>query len=95
VFHFTDSTHRFVFVDHLNAQASGTGVLGNEYVINQTVTVTQIFSTGEVFNFAAHQNVIGKGDAPDFLSHQVMHATITPDGKVAAFAEQTKAECKG
>lgn len=46
------------------------------------------------FTFVNNFRIIGKGDAPSFLAHDVVHVTVNANGDITAEIEHVGAECK-
>jgi len=46
------------------------------------------------FTIVNNFNVIGEGDAPNFLVHQLVHVTTNANGDLAAEVEQDQVECR-
>jgi len=50
--------------------------------------------TGIAYTFTNHENVIGEGQAPDFIGNTIFHFTLTPSGMSVEVVNES-GECKG
>lgn len=82
-------------VFHINTVGvKGTGTLGNDYIVSQVVQFPIDDSPGATtVTSQLTLNVVSKGNAPNFMVHNLIHVTTTPDGDITAEVTHLDSEC--
>ena len=99
-------THNFLFRRTINGNTAdfgvhinmaGTGVgetSGANYTINAADNMDFHVALGTNNTFAAHMNMIGQGNVPNFKVHITGHVTVDANGNVTAFLDNFSQTCE-
>jgi hypothetical protein len=93
-----DGSGGFHAAFHYNLTVHGVGqTTGARYIGTE--------AAGDAFNIKppypvnetlrSRTNVIGRGQAPDFLAHFIFHVTINANGNLTVIFQKIRAECRG
>jgi hypothetical protein len=84
------------FIDfHSEQSGSGSGNLGNQYVVNAVGNTELNFPVGASITFMESEQVVATGSAPNFLLTDVFHLTVNPDGTTTSFRDGFTSSCHG
>lgn len=95
----TENANRVTETFHFQPQGAKLVGLtsGDEYVgtgvTRQTVT-SSTDSPQSTLTFVNNFRIIGKGQAPSLLVHEVLHVTVNTDGEITASIEHASLECR-
>jgi hypothetical protein len=98
--HFTasvtlDGSGGFHTTAHDNIHVTATGSLGNSYEGNQEDSFEFNGRVGIEQTFGLTFSEIGKGSAPNFEVHMLLHITVNPNGTVTVFVDNFTSNCRG
>ena len=92
-----DATGGYHLDVHLNTQGvSGTGqTTGAKYEVNYTDTFQlNVTNAGLEATAPLHLNVIGQGQAPNFLLHAQFHIRVDATGGLTTYVDGFRLECR-
>ena len=98
--HFTarvvlDGAGGFHMTTHDNIHVTATGDQGNSYEGNQEDTNEVNGRFGVEQTFVLTVSAIGKGSAPNFEEHTLLHVTVNANGTLTSFIDHFTANCRG